>query len=167
MSETAGWSMTRGAASIGRWKSSSREIARRTTFETSSSSRGWASPSIFLFDRGKLRLSGWCLADASARSYQPLLPQRGRFASAMLGLEIGIVDNRLRFFHLDSELPDAEELIQKLERAVDNLEARAEEESRRAEEESRRAEEEFMQRGQAEARLADALAELERLKQRS
>lgn len=113
----------------------------------------------FLFDRGKLRLSGWHLPEASARSYQKLLPQRGRFASAVLGLEIGVVDDRLRFFHLDAELPDAEELIRKLERVVDNLEARAEEESRRAEEESAK-------REQAEARLAEALAELQRLKER-
>jgi len=114
----------------------------------------------FLFDRGKLRLSAWRLPDPAARTYQQLLPQRGRFASTVLGLEVGVVEGRLRFFHLDAELPDAEELIQKLERAVDNLEARAEEESRRADEEAAK-------RGEAEARLAEALDELNRLKQGS
>ncbi|MBL8739684.1 MAG: Uma2 family endonuclease [Myxococcales bacterium] len=139
----------------------------------------------FLLDWGRLRLNGWRLSETAVGTYQQLVPQRGRFTSGVLGLELGVVEERLRFFHLDAELPEAEELIRKLERAVDGLQARAEEESRRAEEESRRAEEESRRaeeesrraeeesrradteaarRAEAEQRLADALAELERIK---
>jgi Uma2 family endonuclease len=115
-------------------------------------------PEYFIYDRGKLRISAWQLETTSeGRRYMPMLPQRGRYISRVLGLEVGILDSKLRFFSLDAELPEAEELIFKLERAVSDLERRAEEESRRAEEESRRAE-------TAEERLAEALREIERLK---
>jgi hypothetical protein len=93
-----------------------------------------------------------------------MLPQRGRYVSRTLGLEIGVLDSKLRFFSLDAELPEAEELIFKLERAVSDLERRAEEEARRAEEEARRAEEEARRADTAETRLAEALREIERLK---
>jgi Uma2 family endonuclease len=114
-------------------------------------------PEYFIYDRGKRRISAWQLETVGARRYVPMLAQRGRYVSRVLGLEIGVLDERLRFFSLDAELPEAEELISKLERAVSELERRADEESRRAEEESRRAD-------SAEARLAEALRELERLK---
>jgi hypothetical protein len=116
-------------------------------------------PEYFLFDRGRLRLWGFRLPEASARAYEPLLPQAGRYRSTTLGLELGIVDDRLRFFVGDAELPDAEELITRLEGFVDRLERRAEEEARRAEEEARRREE-------VEAKLEAALREIERLKPR-
>jgi Uma2 family endonuclease len=115
-------------------------------------------PEYFIFDRGKLRISAWQLeTTAGVHRYVPMLPQRGRYVSRTLGLEIGVLDSKLRFFSLDAELPEAEELIFKLERAVSDLERRAEEEARRAEEEARRAD-------TAETRLAEALREIERLK---
>lgn len=125
----------------------------------------------FIFDRGKLRLHGWTLPTPTARTYEPILPQRGRWAARSLGLELAIVDDRPRFFHADAELPEVEELIDRLERAVAAVSTRVEEESRRAEaesqraeEESRRAEEESRRRLEAEQRLTEALAEIERLK---
>jgi Uma2 family endonuclease len=113
-------------------------------------------PEYFLFDRGRLRLSGWRLPDVGARAYQPIVPQGGRYPSVVLGLDLAVFGERLRFLHGDAELPDAEELIGRLEKIVDELEVRAEQEARRAEEEARA-------RGEVERRLADALAELERL----
>jgi hypothetical protein len=122
-------------------------------------------PEYFIFDRGKLRISAWQLeTTAGVHRYVPMLPQRGRYVSRTLGLEIGVLDSKLRFFSLDAELPEAEELIFKLERAVSDLERRAEEEARRAEEEARRAEEEARRADTAETRLAEALREIERLK---
>jgi len=116
-------------------------------------------PEYFLFDRGRLRLWGFRLQSPSARVYEPLIPQVGRFRSTTLGLELGLVDERLRFFAGDAELPDAEELIARLEGFVDRLERRAEDEARRAEDEARRRED-------AEKKLEAALREIERLKTR-
>jgi hypothetical protein len=131
-------------------------------------------PEYFLFDRGRLRLWSFRLAGPNASTYTPILPQGGHFHVATLGLELAIVGDRLRFYAGDGELPDAEELIERLERAVDGLQTRAEEEARRAEEEARRAEEEARRaeeetrlRRDAEASLAAALAEFERLRGRS
>jgi hypothetical protein len=151
-------------------------------------------PECFLFDRGRLRLHGFRRQPGRA-SYAPLVPQGGRFAVVTLGLELGIVGDRLRFFSGDAELPDAEELIERLERALDGVQERvelevrraeeearraeeearraeeetrrAEEEARRAEEEARRAEGEARRADDAERRLAEVLAELEALRKHS
>jgi Uma2 family endonuclease len=131
----------------------------------------------FVFDRPRLQLTGNRLRDGG-ESYQPIVPQRGCLASEVLGLELRVEAERLRFYLADAELPAADDLIAKLEGALGNLEQRAlaaeeraeeaarraEEEARRAEEEARRAEEEARRAEAAEARLREALAELERLK---
>lgn len=74
----------------------------------------------------------------------------------MLGLQLQITAERLRFYVADAELPAADDLIAKLEGSLDHLEQRLVAAEERAEEEARRAE-------AAEARLREALAELERL----
>jgi Uma2 family endonuclease len=107
-------------------------------------------PEYFIFDRGRLRLSGYRLPSPSARTYQPILPQGGRYACQVLGLELGIKEDRLRFFAGTASLLDADELVVSLESMLDNLEARMLAAEERAEE--------------AERRLAEALAEIERLK---
>src|SRR5690606_3916216 len=124
----------------------------------------------FIFDRPKLKLQGFRLREAS-NEYQPLVPQHGRFPSTVLGLELSVERERLRFFTGDAELPGAEDLIEKLEGFVDDLETRlalaerrAEDEARRAEDEARRAEDEARRAREMQARLEAALAELERLK---
>lgn len=117
----------------------------------------------FVFDRPKLRLHGYRLR-ADGAQYEPILPQHGMFSSAVLGLDLRIEDDRLRFYVGDALLPGAEDLIDKLEGFVDDLEVRLLDAERRAEEEARRAEEEARRAASAEARLAEALAELERLK---
>ena len=135
-------------------------------------------PEYFIFDRGRLRLHGFRLRDGGAREYEPILPQAGRYPSRVLGLELALDGDRLRFFSGTAPLPEADELIAKLEGMVDDVERRvriaeerAEEESRlRAEESRLRAEESRLRaeesklRIAAEQKLAEALAELERLK---
>jgi hypothetical protein len=111
----------------------------------------------FLFDRGRGRLHGWHLPSPEHRTYAPILPQGGRYAARTLGLEMGVVGEKLRFFKGDAELPEVEELIERLERFVDGLERRAEEEAKRAEEEAKL-------RADVEDQLAAALAEIARLK---
>jgi Uma2 family endonuclease len=133
----------------------------------------------FVFDRPRLRLMGY-RRNSQSGSYERLLAQHGHYASEVLGLDLAIDGERLRFFAGDAPLPVADELIEKLEHWVDGLESRlaeaerraeeatqrAEDEARRAEDEARRAEDEARRAEAAEARLRAALAEIERLKRR-
>ncbi|WP_437638511.1 Uma2 family endonuclease [Sorangium sp. So ce854] len=138
----------------------------------------------FVFDRRRRQLRGFRLAQGSAR-YQPIVPQEGRLTSAVLDLDLGLEEDRLRFFHGQDALPETRELLDRLGTMVGDLEARieqtekrldeqkrrtdeqkrrADEQKRRADEQKRRAEEESRRANEAERRLAEALAELERLK---
>jgi Uma2 family endonuclease len=124
----------------------------------------------FLFDRGRLRLTGWRLEEGR-RSYRPILPQHGFFTSEVLGLELQLEDERLRFYHGRAPLPEAEELIARLERMLGEAEMRRAEEARlcteleqQLAEEARLRAEEARRREEAERRLNEALAELERLR---
>lgn len=125
----------------------------------------------FIFDRGRLRLTGYRLPAAGGGRYEPILPQHGHYESRVLGLELALEDEKLRFYCGDAPVPEAEELIGKLETMLDGLELRlaqaeerASEETRLREEETRLREEEARLRAEAERRLAEALRELERLK---
>jgi Uma2 family endonuclease len=119
----------------------------------------------FIFDRGRLRLTGYRLR--AAGTYEPILAQAGRYPSDVLGLSLAIDRERLRFFVGDSEVPEAEELIDKLEGMVSRLESRVSAAEYRAIEEARLREEETRLREEAEQRLEQALAELRRLKEGS
>jgi Uma2 family endonuclease len=117
----------------------------------------------FVFDRPRLHLSGYRLRP-SGRGYEPIVPQHGRHASEVLGLELRVEGERLRFLVADAELPAADELIANLEGFVDDLESRLVAAEERATEEAHRATEEARRAEAAEARLREALAELEQLK---
>jgi Uma2 family endonuclease len=124
----------------------------------------------FVFDRGRLRLSGWRLEEGR-RAYRPILPQHGLYPSEVLGLDLQVDDERLRFYVGGAALPEAPEMIARLEHMVERVEAsRAEleqqlvEEARLRTEEARLRTEETQRREDAERRLAEALAELERLR---
>ena len=97
-------------------------------------------PEYFVYDRGRRRLSGFQLAAGGARAYEPLVPQHGHFVSNVLGLNLVIEEERLRFYAGNAPLLDAAELIARLEVFSETMAQRAEEEARRAEEEARRAE---------------------------
>lgn len=114
-------------------------------------------PEYFVFDARRLKLRGFRLPAGNAAPYQPILPQGGRHPSSVLGLDLGVEGPRLRFYAGSAALPDADDLIARLDGALSEVQSRAEEEARRAEEEARRAD-------AAEQRLATALAELEQLK---
>ncbi|MCY1081502.1 Uma2 family endonuclease [Archangium lansingense] len=124
----------------------------------------------FLFDRGRLRLNGWRLEEGR-RGYDAILPQQGFFASEVLGLELRVDGERLRFHHDRVPLPAADEMIAMLERRARESEVqlaresqvRAELEHRLAEEARLRAEE-ARRREESDHRLAEALAELARLR---
>ncbi|WPB79062.1 Uma2 family endonuclease [Archangium violaceum] len=138
----------------------------------------------FLFDRGRLRLTGWRLS-AGRRRYRAILPQQGLFSSEVLGLDLRVEGERLRFLHGETPLPEADEMIALLERKARESDAqrardaqarveleqqlaeqrrlRAEEARLRAEESRLRAEE-TRRREESERQLAGALAELARLR---
>lgn len=110
----------------------------------------------FVFDRPRLRLQAYQLR-TPGQAYEPVLPQHGHYASRVLGLDLVIEQERLRFYAGDAKLPGADDLIEKLEGFVDELDERIAQAETRAEEEARRAE-------LAEARLQEALQEIDRLK---
>lgn len=131
----------------------------------------------FIFDRGRIRLHGYRLPDPGSRVYQPILPQGGRYASRVLGLDLRLEETRLRFFSGTAPIPDANELIASLEKMVDDVQVRftvaaehaaaatehahaADEYARAAVEHARAADE---RAADAERRLAEALAEIARL----
>lgn len=128
-------------------------------------------PEYFLYDRGRNQLFAHRLSAPGATSYTPIVPQHGRYESRVLGLEVEVSQDRLRFFAGTAMLLESDELITRLEQMLGQVQQRAEQETRRAEEEARRreeatqrAEEEVRRREGAEAELARLRAELERLK---
>jgi Uma2 family endonuclease len=131
----------------------------------------------FIFDRSQLSLRGYRLQAASEgrgtkpRAYQPILPQGGLYASQVLGLELRVEGERLRFYAGTAAVLDASERIEKLALTLDDVVARKEEAERRANAEAERADAEAAHASAeaaradaAEQRLAEALAEIERLK---
>ena len=138
----------------------------------------------FVFDRKQLRLQGHRLV-RQTRAYQRLVPQAGRFASEVLGLDLTVDGTKLRFFAGNAPIEDADEQISRLGSMLDDVLAHKEDAQRRAEElegklaeehrlreeeqrlreeEHRLRKEEHRLRKEAEHRLAEALAEIERLK---
>jgi Uma2 family endonuclease len=125
----------------------------------------------FVFDRKQLRLQGHRLLPRT-RTYQRLLPQAGHFASEVLGLDLAVDGTKVRFFSGTAPIEDADEQIARLGSMMDEVLAHKEDALRRTEElESKLVEEQGLRkeeqllREDAERRLVEALAEIERLKQ--
>jgi Uma2 family endonuclease len=118
----------------------------------------------FVFDARRSHITAMRLPDTGGQVYQPIVPQAGRYASEVLGLEAGIDSGRLRFYVDTAPLPFSDELIAKLSAALDNIDDKLEQEAQRAEQEAQRAEQEAQRADAAEHKLAEALAEIERLK---
>ena len=114
----------------------------------------------FIFDRVTLDLRGYRLPPAQGKKggvYQPIMPQGGRWASTVLGLDLAIDGGKIRFFHGNAPLLEAAELADKLGKMLDEvLVHKQEAEDRAREAEGRVAE--------LERRLREAEAEIERLK---
>lgn len=84
-------------------------------------------PEYFSFDCRKGHLRGWRLVEPGATTYQPIVPQRGYLASNVLQLDLAIVEGRLRFFTNESMVPNAEELIERLQTVTDERQSALEE----------------------------------------
>ena len=95
----------------------------------------------FIYDRRRQSLVGYRLPP-SAHRYERVHIRFGRFTSFVLGLDLQVRGGRLRFYQGDAELPDSEELIERIEGVVDDLTRRRAEAQARAEQEQARAEQE-------------------------
>ena len=78
----------------------------------------------FVYDRQKFKLHGFRLP-SGGRRYQALNPLVGRLSSEVLGLDLAVIDRRLRFFSGVAELMNSEEFIARLSRMMDGIEIRA------------------------------------------
>jgi len=97
-------------------------------------------PEYFVYDRKKQVLLGYRLPSLEARRYQRIIPQGGRHASAVLGLDLAIVDGKLEFFYGMSEIFGSEDLIERLQTMVGSIEAKAEQAEAKAEQAEAKAE---------------------------
>lgn len=114
---------------------------------------GWYArlgiPEYVVYDRRRQRVHGWRLP-AVGGPYTPVALRAGRLTSALLGLDLGVVEGHLRFFSGEGLVGGTEALIGQLAGMVDAITARADdaEAAREAEAKAREA---------AEARAGQAL----------
>src|SRR5215475_7978729 len=94
-------------------------------------------PEYFLYDRARNQLLAHRLPAPNATTYSPIVPHHGRYESRVLGLEVEVAQDRLRFFAGTAMLLESDELIVRLEQMVGQVQQRAEEEARRREEAER------------------------------
>lgn len=118
----------------------------------------------FVFDRGRLTLRGYRLDPTRGRVYQPIVPQGGRFESAVLGLDLTIEGAGVRFYQTTAPLLDAEERIDRLAAAFDDALRRAADAEERAAELERKLEEQTATSADLERQVRELEAELARLK---
>jgi Uma2 family endonuclease len=83
----------------------------------------------FLLDVRRASLVGWRLV-ASGGVYERVVPQGGKLPSRVLGLDLAFEDDRVRFYYGTAPLPEANELVEKLDRMVADISQRREEEGR-------------------------------------
>ncbi len=149
-------------------------------------------PEYFVFDRARGDLHGYRLVAPKAGVYERIVAQQGKLESRVLGLELVLSGNKLRFLVGDAAVPEVDELLlrlggtldevmaskQEAERRAEQLEQELEaetqrregeqrlreEEQRLREEETRLREEEQQKREAAEQKLGEVQAEVERLR---
>lgn len=95
-------------------------------------------PEYFVYDRARQRIVAYRLGEGGR--YQPILAQAGLYRSAVLGVDLAIVEGSLRFYQGTAELYDTAHLIQRLSGMIESLEARSMDAEARAEQASRDAE---------------------------
>ena len=116
-------------------------------------------PEYFVYDRLHQRIHGYRLTGERTRRYQRIVPQFGRHASAVLGLELAIVGGTLRFFYGAAELPGTGDLIGRLNSMVADLEVRAGEAEAQIEEAVEQAAQAQAQAARAQAQVTQAEAQ--------
>lgn len=85
-------------------------------------------PEYFVFDRIAVRLHGFRLppkkAGGDRPSYERIVPQGGRFTSSVLGLELGLEGERLRFYHATATVLGTAELLERATSLIDEVQDR-------------------------------------------
>ena len=117
----------------------------------------------FIFDRAALDLRGHRLLPAQGKKpgvYRPILPQGGRWASTVLGLDLAIDGGKIRFFHGNAPLLEAAELADKLGKMLDEVVLHKQEAEDRAREAEARVA--VLERRLQETEADDGIAELRR-----
>jgi Uma2 family endonuclease len=107
-------------------------------------------PEYFVYDRARNRLAAYRLDSPDARVYTAILPNHGFYESRVLGLDVQVDKDRLRFYAGTALLPESDELIARLQGMYDNAQQRTEEEEQRRDEEARLRKEETRLREEAE-----------------
>jgi hypothetical protein len=105
-------------------------------------------PEYFVFDRARGDLHGHRLPAPSARVYERMASRHGRFESAVLGMDLTLIGNKLRFLIGDAAVPDADELLARLGATLDEVLASKDEAERRALELEQQLAEEQKRRGE-------------------
>jgi Uma2 family endonuclease len=121
-------------------------------------------PEYFLYDRARNRLAAYRLASPDARSYTAIVPNHGLYESRVLGLDVQVDNDRLRFYAGTALLLESADLIARLQEMCDAAQRRAEEADQLREEETRRREEETQRREEADRRREEAEQEIARLR---
>jgi Uma2 family endonuclease len=119
-------------------------------------------PEYFVYEPLRSRLLGYRLVPGRP-DYQPIVPQEGRWASSVLGLDLAMENGRIRFFHGSAALPEAEELIVRLGTMMDEIVVREEDIARQLDIERKRADDAATRADDAATRAGDATARAERL----
>jgi Uma2 family endonuclease len=112
-------------------------------------------PEYFVYDRARQQIHGYRLG--AGRRYERIVPQSGRYGSAVLGLDLAIQGGTLRFFQGMAELFGSADLIGRLTGMVEDLEAKAEEAAAKAEEAAAKAEEAAAKAEEAAAKAESAV----------
>jgi Uma2 family endonuclease len=99
-------------------------------------------------------------------SYEPILPQSGRWTSEMLQLDLALEVGRVRFFAGSAPLPYSEELIFRLDTLVANMVRKEQALASELEEALAKAEQEKAKAEQEKAKAEQEKAKAERLAER-
>ena len=111
----------------------------------------------FVYDRARQRVHGFRLVTPTAARYQPIVPQVGHYRSGILGLDLAVIGNNLRFLAGEATLPLSVDLISRLQDMVTNLATKADEAQARADEAQAKVDEAQAEAMQAIDGLREAL----------
>ncbi|MFT3769665.1 MAG: Uma2 family endonuclease [Minicystis sp.] len=90
-------------------------------------------PEYFIYDRLHQQIHGYRLPAPGPGRYQRIVPQFGRYSSAVLGLDLAVQGGQLRFFYGMAELFGSADLIGRLHGMVEELSTKADEQQARIE----------------------------------
>ena len=107
-------------------------------------------PEYFLYDRARNRLQAYRLESPDARVYTPITANCGLYESRVLGLDVEVDKDRLRFFAGTALLLESDELLVRILARADKALRQAEEEVQLSVEAARRHEEAVRLRHEAD-----------------